>query len=870
MSHRRTTILITLASVILALVAGGFYLRQRWQQFMETHDVQALEWEGFAVSFNGLAVQRLEILQVQHERQLALKAGGISLDWQWTGLELTSLTLDKLHVDWQIQSDSISETGPSAPFEVPEQFWRWLPYELAIRSFHVTAPCAAGGCDLDGALTVTRGPELLPVQARLELEHEGHVVQLAGELTGGSLEAPDLKATLAIDGQSHIALQSGYRTVTENQQAGWNGSMSMPELPQADWLLAWLQLWHPMPVSDLPAQPDNASMKASWELVGPPGADFLQNLAGDVAVSAELPQPWPIPGIATVSGRIEVALTGTGGHWKAKSADADVKLREPGDWVLQLPELLRPGALDIRIRPADSLPDLRESERFLPLNLAISSHGQTHVEINSHLAVATTKPWAVQLGETTIDASVPELDLGEWTLRGLAAGISVSGHVKEREMALALGPRSSVDILAITNTDPGILLQFDRVQADLSQLTATAGYRLEGRTLEGLTVKGPVSLTSVEVHHSLVYPQSWRFNGVLDSGNRHLDLDGRLTSDSGAYAKLDLAYPFEGDFALSSKLVMDGEAAARALAKTLVIWPESLQITSGQVDANANFRLPVTGASEFDADLAMNSVSGIFNRTAWSGLNGDLNIDLRGPELIIKVPELTVAQVNPGVPVGPMGFGGSYHGLTNEVSSGKFKLDQFTARFLGGSLEISEGTWNLADLPLRVPVKLNKVELSELMRVYPSEGLAGTGTLSGKLPLLIDREGIRVDQGRVLAIKPGGTLKLPADRLRGIAQGNQAMELVASAMENFHYSVLTSTIDYDQDGRLFLGLHLEGSNPDVQGGHPIVLNINLEEDIPALLTSLQLSGRVNEAVTERVRELVQERQTAQDDVKVEN
>jgi hypothetical protein len=78
-------------------------------------------------------------------------------------------------------------------------------------------------------------------------------------------------------------------------------------------------------------------------------------------------------------------------------------------------------------------------------------------------------------------------------------------------------------------------------------------------------------------------------------------------------------------------------------------------------------------------------------------------------------------------------------------------------------------------------------------------------------------------------------------------------------MDNFNYTVLNSTVDYDQDGTLNLGLRLEGSSPDVQDGHPIVLNINLEEDIPALLTSLQLSGRVNEAVTEKVRNLIEKR-----------
>jgi hypothetical protein len=87
---------------------------------------------------------------------------------------------------------------------------------------------------------------------------------------------------------------------------------------------------------------------------------------------------------------------------------------------------------------------------------------------------------------------------------------------------------------------------------------------------------------------------------------------------------------------------------------------------------------------------------------------------------------------------------------------------------------------------------------------------------------------------------------------------SQAMELVVQALQNFHYSVLDSTIDYDSKGRLVLGLKLEGQNPEVRGGQPVVLNINLEEDIPALLTSLQLSGRVNEAVTERVRERLQQ------------
>jgi len=39
-----------------------------------------------------------------------------------------------------------------------------------------------------------------------------------------------------------------------------------------------------------------------------------------------------------------------------------------------------------------------------------------------------------------------------------------------------------------------------------------------------------------------------------------------------------------------------------------------------------------------------------------------------------------------------------------------------------------------------------------------------------------------------------------------------------------------------------------------EGGRPINFSINLEEDIPALLTSLQLSDRVSETIQRRVQE----------------
>ncbi|MEX0603116.1 MAG: YdbH domain-containing protein [Marinobacter sp.] len=872
MSRRCAIGLTMLALVLAAVAAGGFYLVQSWQQFKHVHGVQSLEWEELALSFSELKVGRIEVLQRQPDKQLRVRANALSLSWhwQWSGPRPIKLSVGALDIDWQTENKTTVKSEPEQPLELSRLPWRWLPYELAINSFHATVPCAEGRCALNGALKATRGPDLLPVIALLELEHQQHLVQVETHLDGQSRDDLSLTATVSIDGETHAEMISRYRTATEHQQTEWSGSVRVPELPQADWLLAWLQTWHPMQVGELPPQPDSASMMANWEMAGPAGPDFFQNLSGNLTVSANLPQPWPVPGVAVAQGRIELALSATHGHWRAKTVNADLTLEKPGDWAQQLPEFLQPHTLDIRIRPEDEVSDLPPSDRFIALNLAVSSRGLSKIDIDSQLAVATAKPWAVQVGETRIEASLQTLNAGDWALREVNLGLSVSGQVDEQEMTLELGPGSTLNIRNVSNLEPDNPFELDQVSADLKQLEVIAGYNPEEKEFELLSLKGPLSLGSAEVTQPILHSQAWRFEGLLNSGSRHLNLEGTVDSKAGTSADIDLAYPFGGDLTMTANLSMEGETSAQAWSDTLAIWPQSLHITEGKLTADANLELPASGPTELEAQLVMTDVSGVFDRTAWTALEGSFDVGLRGSELAVTIPKLTLEQVNPGVLLGPVVLGGSYRAPRSDVSGGELTLSRANAGFLGGFVKVSPATWDLGNLPLRVPLELSQLELAELMSAYPAQGLSGTGTLTGQVPLVIDRQGIRVEQGKVTAVEPGGTLSLPADRLRGIAQGNQAMELVASAMENFHYTVLRSTIDYDQDGTLFLGLHLEGNNPDVRDGYPIELNINLEEDVPALLTSLQLSGRVNEAVTERVRELVQERNALQGEAKTED
>jgi hypothetical protein len=54
---------------------------------------------------------------------------------------------------------------------------------------------------------------------------------------------------------------------------------------------------------------------------------------------------------------------------------------------------------------------------------------------------------------------------------------------------------------------------------------------------------------------------------------------------------------------------------------------------------------------------------------------------------------------------------------------------------------------------------------------------------------------------------------------------------------------------------------LEGRNPDIEKGRAFNFGINLEENIPQLLTSLQLTDRVSDTIQRRVQERLRRDQT---------
>ena len=100
-------------------------------------------------------------------------------------------------------------------------------------------------------------------------------------------------------------------------------------------------------------------------------------------------------------------------------------------------------------------------------------------------------------------------------------------------------------------------------------------------------------------------------------------------------------------------------------------------------------------------------------------------------------------------------------------------------------------------------------------------------------------------------------------KLQRLAASNPSMRELAGALEEFHYTVLSSQVELAEGGDLTLALRLQGSNPDFQQGRQVNLSINLQENIPALLASLQLSGKVSDIIEQRVQQYLLKRRIEQ-------
>lgn len=191
-------------------------------------------------------------------------------------------------------------------------------------------------------------------------------------------------------------------------------------------------------------------------------------------------------------------------------------------------------------------------------------------------------------------------------------------------------------------------------------------------------------------------------------------------------------------------------------------------------------------------------------------------------------------------------IGGNTPG-TNPTALPAVLLHNFNAGFIGGEVSIKDLRFEPDAKTHNVAVDLRHIDLKSLLAIIEIDGVAGTGSISGTVPLMISANDVEIKDGLLNADGPGVLQFRSEQAKQALSGGGEQVDLLLSVLDDFHYATLSLAIDRERSGSANLKLKLSGHNPAVMDGHSFNLNINLEGNADNLIAALLEAFRLSDS-----------------------
>lgn len=353
-----------------------------------------------------------------------------------------------------------------------------------------------------------------------------------------------------------------------------------------------------------------------------------------------------------------------------------------------------------------------------------------------------------------------------------------------------------------------------RYQSDSLQLRACSDYRMEASVLGELNLKG----------------NQLDGNSRLRSGALAIDSEWqhRLDSDSG-----------------SATFTLEPATFSQQQPLSDSVEGLPLDLVAGTLSAKGRLSWPAAQRDFLDARL--DKVAAVYGDIFAVGIAGQLSTGRRGDHWIAPRPQpFTVETLDIGVPVENIRFAVSLDEKRDLVLTG------VRAELLDGALKARELRWNLDGEPRSGLVHLSGISLRTLTRKLETDNFAATGIVDLQIPLQTADGGITVKQGRIEARPPGGRLRYYGAFSADTLSANPQLKLVAGALEDYNYRELSGTVEYPPSGDMQMQLKLVGRSESVAADRDLIINLNLENNIPDMLRSLQASRDLTEALEKQL------------------
>jgi hypothetical protein len=228
---------------------------------------------------------------------------------------------------------------------------------------------------------------------------------------------------------------------------------------------------------------------------------------------------------------------------------------------------------------------------------------------------------------------------------------------------------------------------------------------------------------------------------------------------------------------------------------------------------------------------------------AATGIQATVPLKLgRSPGIDISGASLQVGLLDVGLPIENLSASVSWNDNSQLAS-----ISGLGMNLLGGAARAGPFDFATDSMSGNLLLVLDDIQLPLIAAMADFEAIEVSGAVSGTVPVLIDDATVTVNGGQLESAAPGGVIRYRP----GTASGNDTLGLATRALSNLEYESLSSNVSYSKNGDLVLKMRIKGINPDLDPLQPVILNLNVDNNIPQLLRSLQASRDIENIIKSR-------------------
>lgn len=220
--------------------------------------------------------------------------------------------------------------------------------------------------------------------------------------------------------------------------------------------------------------------------------------------------------------------------------------------------------------------------------------------------------------------------------------------------------------------------------------------------------------------------------------------------------------------------------------------------------------------------LLVGDITGSYDDVEFSLMNAEVELASLSPLATQPGQLLTIAAVDPGMPI-------TNAEVVFALTDGDIlSIDNATFDLAGGAVTVDNQAISFSEEEQKFDLAVTGVDLGTLLDFADLEDLEAQGTLDGTIPIVVVDGDVVIPDAQLEAREPGFIRYDAGDDLGAVGDSNAGVGLMVDLLKNFQYDTLVLSLTRPVAGDMQAGFRILGRNPDVYGGVPIDLTLNVD------------------------------------------